>query len=376
MGFHFNLNSLSTNKNVYYMYEYLEINANWELYYDIENDEVSFIQIQMYNSSNDLIWNTSEISNIGIHSESWVINIPDLELNLSLNSTQLYVKFYFFFDNGVQMISTFRQTINVTILKSELSCDLKGFKDSMIFGEAMNFTVKFFETGNNSVLVNQSVFLKINCNNNWIFSRDFSTNDKGEIAVNLSSTSELNIGENKLNFIINNSIIYDPIQFSYTIKVNRIPIMVNLIQCENDKLMSELNVELRYYYNLNGETVSLSNSSIFIKIFQNNSLKKVFFVRTNLNGSLLTKILYTSLNLDRKSSEFNIQFIFNGTTYLENRTTNILIKMDNLDNQENLEPIQIISFSGFVISIIIFSSLIINKKRKKEKSLADLYIKV
>ena len=376
MGFHFNLNSLSTNKNVYYMYEYLEINANWELYYDIENDEVSFIQIQMYNSSNDLIWNTSEISNIGIHSESWVINIPDLELNLSLNSTQLYVKFYFFFDNGVQMISTFRQTINVTILKSELSCDLKGFKDSMIFGEAMNFTVKFFETGNNSVLVNQSVFLKINCNNNWIFSRDFSTNDKGEIAVNLSSTSELNIGENKLNFIINNSIIYDPIQFSYTIKVNRIPIMVNLIQCENDKLMSELNVELRYYYNLNGETVSLSNSSIFIKIFQNNSLKKVFFVRTNLNGSLLTKILYTSLDLDRKSSEFNIQFIFNGTTYLENRTTNVLIKMDSLDNQEKLEPIQIISFSGFVISIIIFSSLIINKKRKKEKSLADLYIKV
>ena len=246
----------------------------------------------------------------------------------------------------------------------------------MIFGEAMNFTVKFFETGNNSVLVNQSVFLKINCNNNWIFSRDFSTNDKGEIAVNLSSTSELNIGENKLNFIINNSIIYDPIQFSYTIKVNRIPIMVNLIQCEKDKLMSELNVELRYYYIFNGETISLSNRSIFIKIFQNKSLKIVFFVRTNLNGSLLTKILYTSLDLDRKSSEFNIQFIFNGTTYLENRTTNVLIKMDSLDNQEKLEPIQIISFSGFVISIMIFSGLIINKKRKKEKSLADLYIKV
>ena len=375
MGFHFNLDSLSTDKNYYYIYEYLEINAKWELYYDIENDEVSFIQIQIYNSSNDLIWNSSEISNMGFHNESWDIYIPDLALNLSRDSTQLYIKFYHFFDNGVQMISTFRQTINITILKSELSCELIGFKDSMIFGEAMNFVVKFFETGNNSVLINQLVFLNLKYNYTMIFSREFITNDIGEINLNLSSLYDLKIGRNELNFIINDSIIYNPIQFSYTIKVNRIPIIVNITQCEKDESISEVNLELRYYYYFNGKAVSLPNSSICIKILQNNSLKKDFLIRTDLNGNLLTKILYKSLDLDRRLSEFWIRFIFNGTKYLENRTTNLLIKLDGSVHTEKLDSIQIIYLSGFISSIMIFSVLIIHKKRNKEKSLADLYIK-
>ena len=375
MGFQFKLDSLSTDKNFYYIYEYLEINAKWELYYDIENDEVSFIQIQIYNSFNDLIWNSSEISNMGFNDDSWDIYFPDLELNLSRDSTQLYIKFYHFFDNRVQAISTFRQTINITILKSELSCELIGFKDSMIFGDAMNFTVKIFETGNNTVLINQSVFLNLKYNTTWIYSREFSTNEEGEIYLNLSSLYDLNIGVNELNFIINDSIIYNPIQFSYTIKVNRIPIIVNITQCEKDESTSEVNLELRYYYYFDGKVVSLPNSSICIKILQNNSLKKDFLIRTDLNGNLLTRILYKSLDLDRRLSEFWIRFIFNGTKYLENRTTNLLINLDGSVHTEKLDSIQIIYLSGFISSIMIFSVIIINKKRNKEKTLADLYIK-
>ena len=376
LGFHLDSCSLSTNKSSYYIYEYIEINAEWELYYDVEN-EVSFIQIQIYDDPHDLIWNSYNYSDTGFHSETWNIYIPDIDLNLINDSTQLYVKFYFFFDDKVKMVSEFKKTVNITILNSELSCELIGFKNSIIFGETTNFSVIFYETGNNSVLINQTVFLKVKYNDTWIFSREFVTEIKGEIDVNLSSIYELNIGENELNFIINDSIIYEPIQFSYAITVNRIPIIVNIIQYEEDELISEVSIKLRYYYHFKGDVLSLSNTTIFIRIFQNNSLKKEYYNRTNLNGTLLTKIIYNSLYLNSKLSDFNIQFIFNGTIYLENSTTNFLIKMDDLDQAEKLNStsIQIISFSGFITSMMIFSVIIINKNRSKEKSLSDLYVK-
>ncbi len=374
LGFHPVLCSLTTNKNFYFNYEYIEINAEWELYYNVETER-SFIQVQIYNSSENLIWNSLEYTKIGSYSESWNIYIPDMDLSLNNESTQLYVKFYQYFDNGVSMSSTFRQTINITILNSELSCKLMGFKNSITFGEFINFSVSFFETGNNSILINQTIFLKVKFNETWFFSREFITDDKGEIDVNLSSIYELKIGENELNFIINDSIIYEPIQFSYKIKVNRIPIVVNIIQCEKDELIGEVTVELHYYYNFNGNKILLSNSSINIRIFQNNSIKKEFFDKTSLNGTLFTKIIYKSLDLDRMLSEFSIQFIFDGTKYLGNSTTNFSIKFDDLDQTQKLNSIQLISFSGFIISIMIFSVIIMNKKQNKEKTLADLYIK-
>ena len=170
--------------------------------------------------------------------------------------------------------------------------------------------------------------------------------------------------------------IYDPIRFSYKIKVNRISVKVEIIQCEKDELTGELDIKMLYYYNFNGDTISLSNRSISIKIFQNSSLKNDFSLRTNQNGSLSTKILYKSLDLDKKNSKFMILFIFNGTKYLENQTTNVLIKLDDFDQAENLGSIQIISFSGFITSIMIVSIFFIKKKQNKEKLLADLYIKV
>ena len=375
MGFYFNLYSLSTNKQSYYIYEYIEINADWELYYEIGN-EVSFIQIQIYNDSEDLLWNSLEYSNIGFHSENWIIYIPDLDLDLINDSTQLYIKFYRSIDDGEHINLTFDQTLNITILKSDLSCELVGFKNSMIFGQNLNFSVKFFETGNDSVLINQTVFFKIKVNNTRTFSSEYITNDFGIIILNLSSPYYLNVGENELNFIINDSIIYNPVQFSYKIKVNRIPVIVNITQCEKNESIGEVNLDLQYYYDFNGKKESLPNCSICIKIFQNNSIKKVFLTKTNLNGSLITKILYKLLDLDKSISEFIIQFIFNGTKYLDNQTTNVLISLDGMVHREKLDSIQIISFSGFISSIMIFSVLIISKKRNKEKSLSDLYIKV
>lgn len=375
-GFYFNLIYLSTNKTNYYIYENIVINAEWELYYDFEG-EVSFVQIQVYDFSDELIWYSFEYSNMGFNSESWIVYIPNLHLSFPNESTQLYVKFYHFLDDGEKMISTFREIINLTILKADLSCELFGYRNSLTYGETINFSVKFFERTNNSVLVNQTIFFKIESNDKLAFARDFITNDLGKIYLNLSTLDELNLGKNVLKFIINDSIIYDPTQFIYDIYVNKVPISVNTTRCERDAFISEqINIDLQYYYIFNGEPIALSNRTIFVKISQKSSLKKIFFSNTNLNGSLFTEISYSTLGLDKKISELKIQFIFDGSEYLENKTTNIMIEINILSHSSHLDAIQMISMSGLITSVIIFGGFIINKKQKKEKRVADLQIRI
>jgi len=357
------------------MYENIEIYAEWELYYNIE--EKSFIQIQIYNSSEDLIWHSYEYSNMGFNSESWIIYIPDLNLLLFNESTQLYVKLYHSWDDGGNAISTFEETINITILKSDLSCELFGFKNSITFGENLNFSVIFFETGNNSLLRKQQVFVEIKYNNIRTLLNEFATNEFGKINLNLSSLIELNIGENALNFIINESTIYDPIQFLYKINVNKIPILIDTIRCEKDYINNkQICVELVYYYLFNGVQTFLSNRTILVKIFQNTSIKTNFYVKTNMTGSLLIKLSYNSLDLDKNLSKLLIQFIFNGTICLENKTTNIELKLDNLNPPRDFDSVQFISLSGIITSVIIFGIVITYKNVEKKKTLEDLHIKI
>ncbi|TFG23148.1 MAG: hypothetical protein EU532_13750 [Promethearchaeota archaeon] len=374
-GFVLNRVSLYTNKNYYYMYENIEIYAEWELYYAI-GAESCFVQINIYNISEDLIWHSCEYSNVGFNSESWIIYIPDLNLLFINESTPLYVKFCLYHDDGEKVISTSSEAIDITILKSDLSCELFGFKNSIMFGENLNFSVIFFETGNNSLLINQKIYFNIKFNNKTTFLKEFSTNETGKITLHLSSLTELNLGENILNFIINESTIYEPIHFLYKLDVIKIPILIDTIRCEKDDLKDRLiYIELLYYYFFNGVPTYLSNRTILVKIFQNTSLRTSFYLKTNITGSLIFKLLYSSLDLEKNLSKFKIQFIFNGTTFLENKTSNIELRIENLNPPIEFDSVQFISVSGLITSLIIFGILFTYKNIEKKKRLEDLYIK-
>ena len=356
------------------MYENIEIYAEWELYYNIE--EKSFIQIQIHNCSEDSIWNSIEYSTMGFNSESWTIYIPDLNLMLINESTQLYVKLYQYWDEGEKQVSTIRETINITILKSNLSCELFGFKNSITYGEKFNFSAIFFETSNNSLLINQQIYFTIKFNNKITISKEFITNEDGIIKLNLSSLIELNLGENVLNFVINDSLIYDPIQFSYKIDVSKIPIFIDTIHCEQDTLNNkQIYIELQYFYFFKGVQTFLSNKSILAKIFLNRSLETSFYLKTNTNGSLFFTLSYSALNFEKPFPKFKVLFIFNGTSYLENKTSHIDLKIEIFNHISEFDSVQFISVSGIITSLIIFGILITYKNIEKKKTLEDLSIK-
>ncbi|MHA1661557.1 MAG: hypothetical protein ACTSUT_20875, partial [Promethearchaeota archaeon] len=91
----YNLIFLKTDQEVYYIDEKIEINASWELNYNI-GLEFSYIQIQIYNIYNNLLWNSSEYYDIGIIEKNWTINILELNISYSNYSNILLVKCFYY----------------------------------------------------------------------------------------------------------------------------------------------------------------------------------------------------------------------------------------------------------------------------------------
>ena len=116
-AFFFDLYDLSTDKVEYYGYETIEIHSNWTYYYS--EDEVGFVQIQVFNESGTILWASPEYPNRSIYTEI-NINVSLNDLNYTFNKPQdfLDVKLYIFNDDGDRIISTYQETLRVKIFTS------------------------------------------------------------------------------------------------------------------------------------------------------------------------------------------------------------------------------------------------------------------
>jgi hypothetical protein len=84
--------NFSTNKNSYYIDDTIEINATWDLQYD-NTTEISYIQVQIFDNSSTLLWNSSLNEEIGLCDKIWNVSIPDLNISLSGETLNLTIKF-------------------------------------------------------------------------------------------------------------------------------------------------------------------------------------------------------------------------------------------------------------------------------------------
>ena len=98
-GYICEVNLFDTDKDTYYVDESIIINAEWNLEPNASYDEY-FIQIQIYNASYKLLWNSSEYHQTGFNSDVWIVDIRDLDLTLKNNTNSLYVIFYYYFSQG------------------------------------------------------------------------------------------------------------------------------------------------------------------------------------------------------------------------------------------------------------------------------------
>ena len=122
-----NLYSFETDKTLYYLDETIEINATYDLYYNIST-EISYVQVQIYDDLNDLLWNSSEYHALGTHQITFAVNIEDLEIHFFEDNLSLFIKFYYYFEAPPTLGSGIvKDTLEVIIQDNQPYCRIFAF---------------------------------------------------------------------------------------------------------------------------------------------------------------------------------------------------------------------------------------------------------
>ncbi len=223
-GYYYNFYSLETDKETYFNDESIRIKASWELSYN-DSREISCVQIQIYNVSNNIIWESSQYTDIGYKEENWIVDIQSLNLQFENFSNTLYIKFFYYYveiTSGASM-SIFLKTIKIETIKRNASYELIGFKNHINYGENINFKVRFYNGSlTDSYLVNHSVSFKIISKQITLFKKDYITDSSGIIEIFIPSITNLSIGGNSLIFTISENKLYYITQFECELYVDLI----------------------------------------------------------------------------------------------------------------------------------------------------------
>lgn len=376
-AYYYDLIFLETDKDQYYFDEFIEINASWELYYDI-NQEISYIHIQISDDSDAILWNSSKYYEMGINEKNWTIEIQNLDYSFTNYSNTLFINAYNYFKDlnlGNQQF-TLLKSVAVNIYKRNVSCEIIGFKNCIKYGENLAFTAKFFCVENNSGLSNQSVEFKIISKENLIYREDYVTNKSGIIMLYISSIDQLELGENSLIFNISNNKFFIESHFKYKLKVERYPIFNQIIRFKSNITTGEdIIFEILFYY-LNGTIHPLINKTISLVIYSNDILKFEKTFGTNNSGLLKVNISYNSIEITENQDDFLINLYFNGSKFLQNFTFSLNVEIIRINNQDNHFKTEILLLSLTASSIILFSIIIYNRKRSKSKLIKEISFRI
>ncbi|MFX1288455.1 MAG: hypothetical protein ACFFFY_07825 [Promethearchaeota archaeon] len=373
-GFSCNNTSLITDKNVYYNHEKVKINASWELYYDSEY-ESSFIRIQIIDSFDNVLWNSSKYYSVGMIEKNWTVNIQILNITYSNFSNILFIKMYNHYElhgsPGGLVVDTFKESLTIKIFKRGINCELVGFKNNLIFGETNYFKATFSSIEPISPLINETFRLITSNNNQILFQTNLTTNDNGEITFNLSSISHLNLGRNKVVFTMNNNILYNDTTFSYEIFVSKIPIFVNITNFEdNIEEANIINIQLFYYYFFNQSKKPIENADIKIILYANTTSEYELDLKTDQFGFVNINISPYNIIFQAGVKLIYVDVIFNGTEQLENKTIAFNLRIQNflyqgISNLFYFTNISLFSVLFVLLSIITLKSYNLQKNRFK-----------
>lgn len=378
IGFYCNLLNLEVDKNSYYANEEIRINASWELDYNPFN-EYGYIQIHLYDSLDNLIWNSSEYDEIGLFAEEWIINITNLKTMFFNYSNIVFIRFFHYIWDGEGPIQPIPiETREITIIKRTPLCKLFGFRDRIKYGEDLTFTAKFYDEfiENNSFLNNQSILFTIYVNNSVIYQNNFTTNYLGIIEISISSVVHLNLGLNKFTFKLLQNKVYNDSIFQYEISLDKNPVFVDIINYnENLAKKEDLVIQLEYYYFFNGSLIPLNNQCIELEILWNQSLIFTQIFSTDISGFLLVSIPHELLNFSVKIEDLKLNFVYNGTIYLENKTISLNININNSKAKSALNSNVILFTALSIVSLLISLPLLYRFKKERKKILTEITIR-
>ena len=376
-GYYCEVYNLETDNTSYYTNEIIELNATWELDYN-PFTENGYIQINIYDSLDTLIWNSSKYYEIGLFTEHWSINTSDLRTTFLNYSNNIIIVIYFYYWYGELEHPDPKDSEEITIIKRIPLCQLIGFKERLNYGEELAFTAKFCDNTieNGSLLMHQIVSFMISFNNSIFFKDNYTTNQLGIIEMTLKSIVHLNIGLNVLIFNIMQNNIYNNTIFQYEILVEKNPVFINILNIEHLKVKEEdLVIQLYCYYFFNDSMTPLNNQSIKVEISYNQSLIFSKIYNTNVTGFLSITISQTILSFTSEFEDILLILEYNGNSFLQSNTTSLILSIDDSKGRssQNLNVYLIVTFS--ILSIVIPLPLLYRLKKERKKMLTEVIIK-
>jgi len=350
---YFGFNYLNINKQDYFYDETIIINASWILLYNQEN-EISYVQIRIYDSLNILKWNSSEYHEMGLYENGYVIekvmnvSINNLNLNFSNHCASHIITLFYYFKSSIEPIERYEHYGNYTINinKKELICELDGLRENIIYGESLSLTARFLDFENQTYLGNLKIIISTYSDNLKLLNREFYMNNTSLVSFSISSNLDLSIGINLLNITIDNFDLYSQKSFIYNIYVEKAPVFIEIIEY---KLILKENEDFNliiYHYYFNGTLeIPLVNHSILFQVRISDSLIYEEMYISNLSGIVYINILNKDLTFLQTSALINISIIVNGTQFLNGNITFLTLEII-----EDLAPFD----TTFFISILFF----------------------
>ena len=364
LGFSCSNTLLVTDKNTYYNNENIYLNGSWELYYN-SGFETSYVQIQITNIFDKILWNSSNYYTIGISQKNWTINIQFLNLTLTNYSNRIYIKLFNYYQNFNDVVATYREIITVNITKRDVDCDLIDFKSELVFGESNLFIAKFYSENTSFCLANETLQCSIKNNDEIIYQTNFTTDKDGLLLFNVSTVEHLRLGRNEISFIIKNNSYYLDTTFSYEISVKKIPVYVEITNFVNNiEEDSLIKIQLFYYY-FNAGIKPLENENLKMIVYSNSTIEYEEMVKTNQTGFVNIDIFSSIFNLKEGDNIFYVDFIFNGTSYLENTTTALSFQIQIFQYDRNNNSFYFVNI--FLLSILTSLFTVIGIKVYKYK---------
>jgi len=358
LGFSCGNTLLVSDKNTYNNNENIYLNGSWELYYN-SGFEVSYVQIQITDIFDKILWNSSNYYTTGISQKNWTINIQLLNLTLTNDSCRIYIKLFNYHEdfNSHEVDTTFEEIITINITKRGIDCVLTNFKSELIFGESNLFNAKFYSRNTSLCLENESLQCLIRNNDEIIFQTNFTTDKDGMFLFNISTVKHLDLGSNEISFLIKNNPYYLDTSFSYELFVKKIPVYVEIINfVNNTEDGSLIKIQLFYYY-FNLSKKPLENGNLKIVVHSNSILEYEEMIKVNQTGFVNINILPSIFNFKESDKIFYVEVIFNGTSYLENRTMVLSFQIQNIQYHRNYSSFFFLNFCLFSILTSLFTSI-------------------
>ena len=269
-----NILNFNTDKNEYFTDENIIIEASWDLNYN-PIEEWAYVQIQLYNNLDQILWCSEQNDSMGIINKTWDINIIDLNFNFSENSINFSVIFYLFHIVGEEIIFSGPIAIkSIQISKKLISCSLFNYTEKINYGESISFQALFYNITKNETYYpdNLSITLELYKANKSIFSQNYNTVN-GSINITISTSTFLIVGQIELKLIASENFFYFGNIFSYDLEVEKLNLLCSLSNyTEKINYGESISFQALFYNITKNETYYPDNLLVTLEIYKQKEL--------------------------------------------------------------------------------------------------------